>query len=44
LLCAFLLPFAPSLILAAGAAAASVTYIPLAVVRNLFREAEEAGQ
>ncbi|RPJ54888.1 MAG: hypothetical protein EHM23_27875 [Acidobacteria bacterium] len=43
-LCVVLLPFGTSVILAAGATAASLTYIPLAALRNLFREVEEAGE
>src|SRR5512145_18176 len=40
-LCAVLLPYATSLILTAGAVAASLTYIPLVALRSLFREVEE---
>ncbi len=43
-LCAIVLPFAPSLIFAAGAAAASLTYILLVALRNMFGEVEEASQ
>lgn len=44
LLCVVVLPFTPSQILIIGASAATLTYIPLAAIRNLLSEVEEAGQ